>query len=78
MAAGKTFTETFIYASWNGKFIFLGAMITKADLESLRSTAGMTPTIGVPAQVATAGYYPSRYSIHDDTATKEYHIAMDV
>ena len=39
--AGKTFTETFIYGSWDGKFIFLEPMITKAYLESLKNTSGM-------------------------------------
>ena len=75
--AGKTFTETFIYGSWNGKFTFLEPMITKAYLESLKNTTGMSRTIGTAAQVATAGYYPSAYSIRFDATAKEYRIAMD-
>lgn len=75
--AGKTFTETFIYGSWDGKFIFLEPMITKAYLESLKNTTGMSRAIGTSAQVATAGYYPSSYSIRYDAAAKEYRIAMD-
>lgn len=74
---GKTFTETFIYGSYDGKFIFLEPMITKAYLESLKSTTGMTRNIGTPAQVATSGYYPSKYSIRYDSAAKEYRISLD-
>lgn len=75
--AGKTFTETFIYGSWNGKFIFLEPMITKAYLESLKNTAGMSRNIGAPTQVAKAGYYPSKYSIAYDATAKEYRITLD-
>ncbi|MEO7996581.1 MAG: DUF5602 domain-containing protein [Gemmatimonadaceae bacterium] len=75
--AGKTFTETFIYGSWDGKFIFLEPMITKAYLESLKNTTGMSRNIGTAAQVATPGYYPSSYSIRYDASAKEYRIAMD-
>lgn len=75
--AGKTFTETFIYGSWDGKFIFLEPMITKAYIESLKGTAGMSRNIGTPAQIATAGYYPTSYSIRYDATAKEYRITLD-
>lgn len=75
--AGKTFTQTFIYGSYDGKFIFLEPMITKAYLESIKSTAGMTRDIGTAAKVATAGYYPSTFSIRYDVPTKEYRISVD-
>lgn len=75
--AGKQFTETFIYGSYDGKFIFLEPMITKAYLESLKTTNGMSRNIGTPAQVATAGYYPTTYSIRYDASAKEYRIALD-
>lgn len=71
------FTETFIYGSWDGKFIFLEPMITKAYMESLKNTAGMSRSIGTPAQVASSGYYPSTYSIKYDATAKEYRIALD-
>ena len=74
---GKPFTETFIYGSWDGKFIFMEPMITKAYMESLKNTAGMTRNIGTAAQVASAGYYPSAYSIRYDVAAKEYRISLD-
>lgn len=75
--AGKTFTETFIYGSWDGKFIFLEPMITKAYLESLKNTAGMTRNIGTAASVQTPGYYPTSYSIRYDATAKEYRVSLD-
>lgn len=61
----------------DGKFIFLEPMITKAYLESLKNTTGMTRPIGTAAQVASAGYYPSRYSIQYDSAVKEFRISLE-
>ena len=75
--AGKTFTETFIYGSYDGKFIFLEPMITKAYLESLKNTAGMTRNLGVAAQVATPGYYPTSYAIKYDATAKEYRVSLE-
>jgi hypothetical protein len=74
--AGRTFTETFIYGSYNGKFIFLEPMITKAYLESLKNNTAMTRAIPTPAKVQDAGYYPSAYSIGYDAAAKEYRITL--
>ena len=75
--AGKSFTETFIYGSYDGKFIFLEPMITKAYLESLKNTAGMTRNLGTAAQVATPGYYPAAYAIRYDATAKEYRISLE-
>jgi hypothetical protein len=75
--ANHMFTETFIYGSYNGKFIFIEPMITKAYIESMKGTAGMSRNVPAPAQVATAGYYPSKYSIRYDAASKEYRISLD-
>ena len=75
--ANKTFTETFIYGSWDGKFIFIEPMITKAYFESLKGMPAMTRSVGTAAQVATAGYYPSKYSIRYDATAKEYRISLD-
>ena len=38
---------------------------------------GKSRTIPTAAQVATAGYYPSAYSIRYDAAAKEYRISLD-
>jgi Domain of unknown function (DUF5602) len=76
--AGKTFTTTFIYGSFDGKFIFLEPMITKAYIESMKtSAAGVTMPIGVPAKVAHPGLYPSAYSIRYDASAKEYRVTLE-
>jgi hypothetical protein len=76
--ADKTFTTTFIYGSFDGKFIFLEPMITKAYIESMKAKSdGVTMPIGVPAKVAHAGLYPSAYSIKYDAGAKEYRITLE-
>ena len=76
--AGKTFTTTFLYGSYDGKFIFLEPMITKSFIESVKTkTDGVTMPIGVPARVATPGLYPNAYSIKYDAGAKEYRITLE-
>ncbi|MGQ0647547.1 MAG: DUF5602 domain-containing protein [Gemmatimonadaceae bacterium] len=75
---GKTFTTTFIYGSYDGTFIFLEPMITKAYIESMKTKPeGVSFPIGVAQKVARAGTYPNAYSIRYDAAAREYRIAMD-
>lgn len=74
----KTFTTTFIYGTWDGKFIFLEPMITKAYIESMKDKpAGVTLPIGVAQKVQKAGAYPNAYSIKYDAQAKEYRITME-
>ncbi|HEV2641962.1 MAG TPA: DUF5602 domain-containing protein, partial [Candidatus Elarobacter sp.] len=70
---GQPFTNTFIYGSWDGKFIFLEPMITKAYLQTQPNT---TQAIPQPAAWAAAGYYPTTYSVKYDAATKEYRFTL--
>jgi hypothetical protein len=75
---GKTFTTTFIYGTWDGKFIFLEPMITKAYIESMKDKAdGVTMPIGVAQKVAKAGAYPTAYSIKFDATAKEFRITLE-
>ena len=75
---GKTFTTTFLYGTYDGKFIFLEPMITKSYIESMKTTAaGVTMPIGVAAKVAKAGTYPTAYSIKYDAPTKQYRITLE-
>ncbi|MEO7456563.1 MAG: DUF5602 domain-containing protein [Gemmatimonadaceae bacterium] len=71
---GQTFSSTFIYGSWDGQFIFMEPMITKAYLESHPSNA--TRNIPQPAQWAKAGSYPTSYTVNYDATAKEYRIAL--
>jgi hypothetical protein len=70
---GQPFSSTFIYGSWDGQFIFFEPMISKAYLESHPNA---TRTIPQPAQFATAGRYPTTYSVNYDATAKEFKITL--
>ncbi|HEX4936345.1 MAG TPA: DUF5602 domain-containing protein [Gemmatimonadaceae bacterium] len=72
------FTRTFIYGSYDGRFIFVEPMITKAFIETAKTKAGgYSFPVNVPAKVSKTGAYPSSYSIAYHAAAKEYRIALD-
>ena len=71
---GQPFTSTFIYGSWDGQFIFLEPMITKAYLES--HPANATRSIPQPAQWTKSGSYPTTYSVNYDATAKEFRITL--
>lgn len=71
---GQAFTKTFIYGSYNGNLIFAEPMITKAFLES---KTNVTEAISLPAKYERHAYYPTKYSVKYDPATKEYTIALE-
>ncbi len=72
------FTSTFIYGSYNGRFIFIEPMITKAFIESAKEKPqGISFPVSAPTKVATTGAYPSKYSISYNASAKEYRIALD-
>lgn len=76
--AGKQFTSTFIYGTWDGAFIFAEPMITKAFLESTKAMPnGVNFPVGVAQKVAKAGAYPTSYSIIFDSQAREYRISLD-
>ena len=76
---GKAFTTTFIWGSYDGRFIFIEPMITKAHIESAKSVPGNTivNTLKSPAKYDRPGYYPDRYTVRWDAAAKEYQISLD-
>ncbi len=72
------FTRTFIYGSYNGRFIFVEPMITKAFIESAKQQPnGFSFPVSVPTKVATTGAYPNAYSISYNASAKEYRIALN-
>ncbi|MCU0633806.1 MAG: DUF5602 domain-containing protein [Gemmatimonadaceae bacterium] len=75
--AGKAFTTTLIYGSWDGRFIFIEPMITKAFIESTKGTAGLTFPVAAAERVQKAGRYPKAYSIRHNAAAREYRITLD-
>ncbi|QIX61276.1 hypothetical protein FY528_03530 [Hymenobacter lutimineralis] len=71
---GMDFTQTFIYGSYNGAVIFEEPMITKAYFEAKKTETFALPQ---PAAVARTGvYYPTKYTIGYDAATKEYLVKL--
>ena len=76
---GQKFTSTFIWGSFDGRFIFLEPMITKAHIESAKSVAGnaIVTALKSPERYQRAGYYPDRYTVRWDASAKEYQISMD-
>ena len=71
---GQPFTSTFIFGSWDGQFIFLEPMITKAFLDSHPVNA--TKSIPQPTQWAKSGSYPTTYSVNYDATAKEFRITL--
>jgi hypothetical protein len=75
---GRPFTSTFIYGSWDGKFIFAEPMITKAFLESVKENPqGIRFRVGTAARVSTTGLYPRAYSITFDRDVGEYRVTLE-
>jgi hypothetical protein len=61
---GKTFTETFIYGSFDGKVTFWEPMIT---LDFLKKNANYAREIPQPAKVQASSWYPTKMKVvkHD-------------
>ena len=71
---GQPFSKTFLYGSHDGRLIFAEPMITRAFFEA---KTDVTEAIKLPAQYQQRGYYPTRYSVHYDAATKEYTVSLE-
>src|SRR6185503_15004461 len=77
--AGKGFTKTFIYGSWDGQFVFDEPMIARDYVAAKRADAANRDEIiemPTPAHRQAAGYYPRAYRISYDPETREYRIAL--
>ena len=72
-AGYRPFTATFIYGSWDGKFIFSEPMITR---EFLLTKPDVVLPVGTAARYTPAGYYLSAYRIQYDAESKEYRVAL--
>jgi hypothetical protein len=70
---GGTFTNTFIYGSYNKQVTFYEPMITK---DFLLTKPNASFQILQPAAFQKTGYYPGKYSVVYDPAKKEYHISL--
>ncbi len=72
---GHDFDHTFIYGFYAGKLVFQEPMFTKAYLET---KPNITVDIKQPAAFKRTGlYYPTKYSIKYDAASKKYTFALE-
>jgi uncharacterized protein len=76
----QKFTKTYIYGSWDGKFVFDEPMITReylaAKLTADAANRDELIEMPTPARREVAGYYPRAYRISYDPETKEYRVAL--
>lgn len=70
----QPFTWAFIYGFYEGQVVFLEPMVTKAFLEA---KPNVTDRIRLPQAFALPAYYPTRYRVAYDAATREYVIALE-
>lgn len=71
---GKEFTSTFIYGSYNGKFIFLEPMIA---VNFLKTKPNVNLTVTQLESVQQTGLYPEKYAIQWDKERKLYTISLN-
>ena len=71
---GGVFTKTFIFGSYDGRFIFYEPMITR---DYLLSQPNETIEIRQPAAFQSEGWYPMKYSVrYINTNPKQYIISL--
>lgn len=71
--AWKPFTHTFIYGSWDGRFIFAEPMITR---DFLLTKPDVALPVAAPVRQAVSGWHPTGYRITWDAGTREYRVAL--
>lgn len=69
----ENFTHTFIWGSYEGKFIFWEPMIT---IEYLNSHPNVTIPVRQPEYYQTSGWYASNYQIMYSSHPGEYSVAL--
>jgi hypothetical protein len=71
---GQEFTSTFVYGSYNGKFIFFEPMISVSYLQTKPNVKLNVTSLG---GVQKAGLYPQEYAIEWQKERREYTVALD-
>ncbi|AHM60533.1 hypothetical protein D770_11380 [Flammeovirgaceae bacterium 311] len=76
---GETFTQTYIYGSYKGEFIFHEPMFTVAYLKDLKQKSNPFASYAIkqPESYQKAGYYPMEYSFTYNPTPGEYIISLD-
>jgi len=70
---GGSFTKTFIWGSYDGKFIFWEPMITR---DYLLSHPNDLIELRQPSAFQRDGYYPTQYKVSYSASPKEYTVAL--
>jgi len=70
---GGTFTETFIYGTYDGEITFVEPMV---NLDYLKTKSNVTYSLKQPVEYPFTGYHPMSYTIEYDAETNEYIIAL--
>jgi hypothetical protein len=76
---GQTFTQTYIYGSYHGEFIFHEPMFTVAYLKDLKQKNNPFASYNIkqPQSYQKAGYYPMEYSFTYNPKPGEYIISLN-
>ncbi len=74
---GGTFTKTFIWGSYDGRFIFWEPMVTLDYLLYLKSNPGSVPVpLRQPASYQQDGYYATHYDVSYSESPKEFSVTL--
>jgi hypothetical protein len=73
-APGGTFSEVFLWGSYDGRVTFAEPMIT---LSMLEARTAVDEALAQPQAWATAGTYPTRYTVRYDAEREEYVVALE-
>ncbi len=76
---GQIFTQTYIYGSYKGAFIFHEPMFTVAYLKDLKQMSNPFASYAIkqPESYQKPGYYPMQYSFTYNPTPGEYIISLD-
>lgn len=77
----RPFTTTMLWGSWDGRFVFIEPMITRAYLLAKKTATDAAVRdellpLAMPAQLPAPGYYPGAYRITWDEQAREYRVAL--
>lgn len=71
---GHAFDKTFIYGFYDGQMVFIEPMVA---MEYLKTKPDVTEVVAQPEAFASAGYYPTHYSVRYDEEAKTYAVALE-
>jgi hypothetical protein len=71
----EPFTQTYLYGSYDGEFVFWEPMLTKAYLETYPNiTVNLEDKL--PENYHKSGYYPTEYNINYEPTSREYSVSL--